>query len=303
MFEEKTIEQKETTKIVQDWKGNICEINNQIPVQYLRDPVDFVTRRWIKCPVETRDDWEQMKIRYDPDDKARYPGDPHVLAAELKKRTWPVKLEFSGPFWMLREWLGFEKLCLMFYEDPGFVQDMIKFWTDFISKLLENTFSYFVPDEVHIEEDMAYKGHSMISPAMVKEFFFPAWCQWEEIIKAAEVPLYGIDSDGFIGELIPLWIEAGFNFCDPVEVAAGNDMNEYRKRFGKKMAFRGGIDKRAMAKGGKILESEFKRNLPVTKDGGFIPTCDHCDNGIPPDVSWSNYLHYTGLLAKVTGWL
>ena len=303
MFEEKIIEQKETSKIVQDWKGNICEISNQFPIEYLRDPVDFVTRRWIKCPVETRDDWEYMKMRYNPADKTRYPENPHVLAAELKERNWPVKIEFSGPFWVLREWLGFEKLCMMFYDDPEFVRDMIRFWTDYISELLENTFSYFIPDEVHLEEDMAYKGHSMISPAMVKEFLFPTWCQWGEIIKAAGVPLYGMDSDGFIGELIPFWIEAGFKFCDPVEVAAGNDINEFRKAFGRKMAFRGGIDKRAMAKGDKILEAEIERNLPVIKDGGFIPNCDHCNGGIPPNVSWPNYLYYTKLLAEVTGWL
>jgi uroporphyrinogen decarboxylase len=303
MFEEKILEERKTTKIVQDWKGNICEIGRQHPVEYLRNPVDFVTRRWIKCPVETRADWEQMKQRYNPDDKTRYPDNPRILATELKERTWPVQLLFSGPFWQLREWLGFEELCLMFYEDPEFVRDMIRFWTDYISQLLQNTFLYFIPDEVHIEEDMAYKGSAMISPAMVREFLLPTWIQWGEIIRAAGVPLYGMDSDGFIAQLIPFWIEAGFTHCDPMEVAAGNDINVLRNTFGKKMAFCGGIDKRAMAKGGKIIEAELARNLPVIKDGGFIPQCDHLDNGIPPDVSWPNYVHYTKLLAEATGWL
>jgi hypothetical protein len=88
-----------------------------------------------------------------------------------------------------------------------------------------------------------------------------------------------------------------------MEVAAGNDINELRDTFGRKMAFCGGIDKRAMAKGGKILEAELERNLPVIQDGGFIPQCDYLDNGIPPDVSWPNYVHYTKLLAEATGWL
>ena len=74
-FEEKIIEEKERTVIVQDWKGNICEISKEFDVSYLRDPVDFVTRRWIKCPVENREDWEQIKLRYNPDDPRRLPED------------------------------------------------------------------------------------------------------------------------------------------------------------------------------------------------------------------------------------
>ena len=300
MFEERILEERTTTRIVQDWKGNICEISNQYPVEYLRNPVDFVTRRWIKCPVENRDDWEQLKVRYNPNDPTRYPENPQYLAAELEDRAWPVQLRFSGPFWQLREWLGFETLCMMFHDEPGFVREMIDFWTEYISKLLEHTFSYFIPDEVHISEDMAYKGHSMISPEMVKEFLLPTWSQWGEIVKSAGVLLYGMDSDGFIGQLIPFWIESGFTHCDPIEVAAGNEINEFRTTFGRKIAFYGGIDKRAMAKGGEILEAEIERNLPVIHDGGFIPSCDH---GIPADVSWPNYVLYTKLLAEVTGWL
>ena len=66
------------------------------------------------------------------------------------------------------------------------------------------------------------------------------------------------------------------------------------------MAYRGGVDKRAMARGGVVLEEEIRRVEPVLRDGGFIPSCDH---GIPSDVSWQNYLHYVRLLAELCGWL
>ncbi len=300
MFEEKILEEKEGTRIVQDWKGNICEISNEFPVEYLRNPVEFVTRRWIKCPVESRDDWEQIKARYNPGDPARFPSNPTALAAELRSRTWPVKIQLSGPFWQLREWLGFESLCMAFVDDPEFMREMIDFWKGYISRLLENTFADFLPDEIHVSEDMAYKLYSMISPAMVREFLLPTWRQWGEIIRSTGVPLYGMDSDGFIGELIPFWIEAGFTHCDPIEVAAGNDINALRATFGKSIAFCGGIDKRAMAKGGAALEAEIERHLPIIKEGGFIPSCDH---GVPPDVSWPNYVQCTRLLAQATGWL
>ena len=119
-------------------------------------------------------------------------------------------------------------------------------------------------------------------------------------MRSAGVRVYAMDSDGFVGELIPLWIEAGINVCDPIEVAAGNDIVAFRKRFGTNIGFRGGVDKRAMAKGGAIIRKEMERVQPVVADGGYIPSCDH---GIPSDVSWPCFLEYVALIARSTGWL
>jgi uroporphyrinogen decarboxylase len=299
-FEEKVIKKKGDSQIVQDWKGNICEIGSQYTVEHLRNAIDFVTRRWIKCPVENRQDWEEMKKRYDAEVPSRLPDNPAETGKGLAGCRYPIAISFPGPFWQLREWMGFEGLCTMLYDDRNLVVEMIRFWEEFISRLLEKCLSYCGVDEVHLSEDMAYKSFSMISPKMASELLLPTYQRWGEIIRQAGVPIYAMDSDGFIGELIPIWMEAGINVCDPIEVAAGNDIVAFRRQFGRKMAYRGGVDKRAMAKGGAVIEEEFRRIEPVARDGGFIPSCDH---GVPADVSWPDFLHYTELLAKVTGWL
>ena len=299
-FEEKVIEKKGDSQIVQDWKGNVCEIGSEFGVEYLNNVSDFVTRRWIKCPVENRSDWEDMKKRYHPEEPSRLSADAGSIGQKLKNREHFIGFHFSGPYWQLREWLGFEGLSMMFYDDPELVKDMIKFWEKYVLCLLERAFEYCVPDMVHISEDMAYKGYSMLSPKMTEEFLLPVWSSWAALIKKAGVPVYALDSDGYIGELIPIWIDAGFNACDPMEVAAGNDIVEYRRKFGNKMAFRGGVDKREMAKGGKYIENELRRLEPVILRGGYIPGCDH---GVPSDVSWKDFVDYVRLLAKHTGWL
>jgi hypothetical protein len=300
MFEEKVIERGERTQLVQDWKGNICEIGNEFTPAHLRNPVDFVTRRWIRCPVESRADWTAMMGRYDPDSPPRIPPDAEECAARLLNRTWPTRIEISGPFWQLREWLGFENLCVLFYDDLSFLKEMVAFWQQFVERLLRRTFSIMVPDEVHLSEDMAFKEHAMISPSMTREILLPVYQSWGKIVRDGGCPLYAMDSDGFVGELIPIWIEAGINACDPVEVAAQNDIVRFRRQFGRGMAFLGGVDKRAIARGGGVVESEVARVLPVIESGGYIPGCDH---GVPPDVSWPNYVAYVGLLARATGWL
>jgi uroporphyrinogen decarboxylase len=302
MFEEKVIEKRENSQVVQDWKGNICEIGLEFDVTYLRTAHDFCTRRWIKCPVESKADWLEMRKRYDANDPTRFlpENEMNKQAEILKDRNWFSGLNFSGPYWILREWCGFEGLCMMFYDNPALVEEMIDFWRVYVGDLIKKALQYYTPDQIHISEDMAYKGHSMLSPEMTRKFLLPCWKYWGEIIHEAVIPLYAVDSDGAIDELIPIWIEAGVNACDPIEVAAGNDIVEFRKRFGKNMAYRGGVDKREMARGGQRLEAEIERIMPVIKDGGFIPSCDH---GVPSDVSWPNFVYYTKLLAQATGWL
>jgi len=300
-FEEKVLKHENGHYLVQDWMGAIVEISDEFDVTYLRSARDFVTRKWHKFPVENRSDWEEMKKRFDPKTPGRYPEDFEKRCEELKKRDYAYGIGFSGPFWQLRDWCGFENLCMMTVEDPDFVMGMAVFWKEFVLAMLEPILQRVPPDMILFNEDMAYKEKAMISPAMTRRFLMPVWQAWSSRFRKAGCPIIEVDSDGYIGELIPLWIESGINACIPIEVAAGNDLPGYRKKFGKNIAYRGGIDKRAIAKGGKVMEAEVMRNVtPLFVLGGYIPMCDH---GVPPDISWPDFIAYSRLLAKLTGWL
>ena len=300
MFEEKVLEHRDGHYVVQDWKGNVCEISDQFDVTYLRQAKDFVTRRWIRCPVANRDDWEQMKQRYTLDSPGRFDADFAAAALRARSAGKLLYTSFPGPFWQMREWCGFEGLCFMMVEQPDLVAEMAGFWTAHVSGMLARMLSDVVPDVVHISEDMAYKEKAMISPAMTREFCMPSWRMWSRQARSAGVSILDMDSDGFIGGLIPLWIESGINVCDPVEVAAGNDIAQFHRQYGTAMGYVGGADKRAMARGGEVLHQEMRRLEPVVHSGGYIPGCDH---GIPSDVPWANMLDYCSQLARITGWL
>ncbi len=300
-FEEKILEHRDGHYIVQDWMGNVVEISDEYDYTYIRNAVDFVTRKWHSFPVATPEDFEKkMKWRYDPEAPGRFPEDFAERCRKMRERDYVVGIRFSGPFWQLREWCGFEPLCMMFIEQPDFIEEMVSFWTEFVSRTMAPILAAGVVDTIGFDEDMAYKEKSMISPAMTRRFLKPAYDRWVSEIRAAGVPLIDMDSDGKVDELIPIWIEAGVNVCDPLEVAAGNDINAYRRAWGRKMAYTGGVDKRCMAKGGRVIEDELARVEPVLRDGGYIPGCDH---GVPPDISWPDFLHYSRLLAEMTGWL
>jgi hypothetical protein len=301
-FEEKVLEHRDGHYIVQDWMGAITEISDEYDYTYIRSAKDFVTRKWHRFPVQGREDWEErIKWRYDPHHPERFPPDFDERCAALRDRDYPLTVSVNGPFWQLREWVGMENLCMLMIDDPDFVIEMASSWTEFVSDTLKEITARVELDNVHLSEDMAYKAHSMISPRMVRQFLMPAYEQWVAEIVGSGCPIVDMDSDGNVEVLIPLWIKSGINVCDPIEVAAGNDIVAYRERFGAQMAYQGGIDKRAIAAGGQVMREEVLRVVPpLLKDGGFIPSCDH---GVPPDISWPNFVEYTRLLAQLTGWL
>jgi uroporphyrinogen decarboxylase len=301
-FEEKVLEHRDGHYVVQDWMGAITEISDEYDYTYIRSAKDFVTRKWHRFPVQSREDWEERIVwRYDPDHPERFPPDLEARCDLWRERDYPLSITVNGPFWQLREWVGMENLCMMMIDDPEFVAEMAEFWTDFVSMTLWRLAGQVELDNLRISEDMAYKAHSMISPRMVRQFLMPAYRRWVSQIHSAGCPIVDMDSDGNVELLIPLWIESGINVCDPIEVAAGNDIVAYRERYGRRMAYRGGIDKRAIAAGGQVMRDEVLRVVPpLLKEGGFIPSCDH---GVPPDISWPNFVEYARLLAQLTGWL
>lgn len=300
-FEEKVLEHRDGHYIVQDWMGAVTEISDEYDYTYIRSARDFVTRKWHRWPVESWADWdERIKWRLDAHEPARFPADFEARCKALNQRDYPLTLRFNGPFWQLREFCGMEGLCTLMLEQPGLVHEMARTWRDFCSALMARILERVTPDMFHLSEDMCFKEHPMISPEMCEEFCAPCYRQWHDQARAADVPLFAIDSDGRNDLLIPVWMNCGVNCIDPLEVAAGNDINALREQYGKRLAFRGGIDKRAMAAGGDVLRRELERVRPVIDDGGYIPSCDH---GVPPDISWPNFQDYALQLAAMTGWM
>ena len=103
---------------------------------------------------------------------------------------------------------------------------------EFVSRTMGEILARVTPDQVGFSEDKAYKAHSMISLAMVEDFLVPAYNLWIPEITASGCQVIFMDSDGFIGERIPIWIDVGISVCGPIEVASGNDILAFRETLG-----------------------------------------------------------------------
>jgi len=118
------------------------------------------------------------------------------------------------------------------------------------------------------------------------------------VLRAHGVQHVMVDSDGWIGQLIDGWLEAGVNVMFPLERAAGTDPVMLREQYGPQLLLMGGVDKMKIARGGDDLVRELEHLAPLVEAGGYIPHCDHL---CPADVSLDKYRFYLSKKREIFG--
>ena len=251
--------------------------------------------QWIRYPLTSRGEWEQHAKRLDPGLIGRLPGDLARIAAGSDARDYPLGMWLGGSYGVMRNWWGVEALSYLFFDDPGLVDEMVDVLTRLSLGVFEAVLRAGVrPDWVMFWEDMAYKNGPLVSPELYEKHCTSFYDALMEAVRGAGIPVVMLDSDGDIGDLIPIWLDRGIFVMHPMEVAAGMDVRAVRKQYGRRVGFFGGIDKRALAGTREQLRADVVPKLEgLWGDGGFIPACDHA---IPPDVSFDNYRYYRDLV-------
>ena len=197
----------------------------------------------------------------------------------------------------LRMWMGTEKACTVFYDDPTWAHEMLDFIADFVIATLQRALDDIEADYFIWFEDYAYNAGPLVSPRIFKEFLLPRYRRVNDFLRRHGIDVIFQDSDGNPSVLFPLMLEAGINGTWPLEAAAGMDPVAVRKQYGHDLLLWGGIDKRALTKDKKAIEEELYYKLPpLLEDGGYIPTLDHL---APPDISYENWLYYLELKRKI----
>ena len=249
--------------------------------------------QFLRFPVETAGDFETLvEERLAPMTERRLTdewrqGVAAASASGLPRRCWPGR--WGGFFGPLRNLMGLEDLCVAFYEQPALVQRMMAQRADVLIAVTDAILVHTEIDTFWFWEDMAYNHGSLIDPRLFGRFALPQYRRVVDFLRARGVRHIGLDSDGDITELIPLWLEAGITFLWPFEVAAGMDVIEVRRRYGHSLAIGGGIPKQAVARGGDEMRRAVDRVMPLVEDGGYIPELDH---GAPPDISSAHFREY-----------
>ncbi len=251
----------------------------------------------LKPPVKTIEDWNKIKERLDPSTPGRLALLEPLLSIEGAS-DWPLCVYIPGLFGTLRHLLGLERLCISYRKDPELILKISRHWVYLWKRVIARICERRRPELVSLWEDMCYLNGPMIGPTTFKRFMLPFY---EELIsfcrKEMAIPAAGVDTDGNLTILIPLFIKAGINMIYPFEVQAGMDILEVRRQYPYEFVIWGGIDKRLLEKTKEEIEKEIRRIVPsMLERGGYIPAIDHSAH---PDIPYENWLFFLEVVRHI----
>ena len=275
-------------KIVIDEMGRktrLCKASATIPL-----PMEH--------PVETMEDWLKIKHWYEfSEDRIDYAK--LEQAKKLQQEGHLIIGWMPGGFDEPRQLMGEAELCVAFYEEPEMIEDMLSTMADTALKVFERVHDYVVIDNLAVHEDMAGKSGPLVGPNLIREFINPYYLKiWNEV-RLHGGKLFTQDSDGNMNPVIDAFLEGGINVMYPFEPGSGMDMVETRKKYGKKLAIKGGIDKYALRGTKEDIRRELEYKMCDTMKGGG--TAFALDHRIPNGVSIENYRYYVQLGRELLG--
>lgn len=288
-------------KVLAEDERTILYLNHEgILVRERKDYRYSSMPQFVRFPVETRNDFRAFwKERMQPDPALRLGDDWEEKLAACRNRDAPLIViadRWGGFFGPLRNLVGVEKLCTLFYDDPAFVEEMMDAEAEFLIQVMDRILDHTDVDVFGFWEDMAYKTGPLLGPALARKYMLPRYRRVVDFLRSRGVEFIALDSDGNVWDLIPIWLEAEINVLYPFEVQAGMDVVEVRRRFGRDLRLWGGLDKRALARGPEAIDAELNRLAPLVQEGGYVPYPDH---SLPPDVSFANYCYFMEQLPRI----
>lgn len=265
-FETRILEETEEYRIEIDKMGRrvkLIKTSSTIPLA-------------MEFPVRDEKTWQDYKRRLGFS-KSRIGGNLEEAVNLNIAEGLPNKIGVMGFFWFPRDLMGDEQLCLSYYEQPELVHEILDTWCTMIENVLEQVLTRAEIDIFHLGEDMAYKNASMVGKDIFDEFIRPYYLRVMRVVEKHEIPVFSVDSDGCLNELIRWFAECGVNYIGPNEVAAGNDIVSYRKMLGHRMAFDGGLEKNTLLNGRDAIDEMLESKIPFMKStgGGWSVCLDH----------------------------
>lgn len=286
-YPSRVIEETATVKVYTDWYGRTA-----------RDFKDRTTMpEWIDHAVKTPEDLRRMLDEHFlvDDLDARFPADWTDKVRAAAAGGGVVLIDGGCYYGVLRQVAGVEHASYLLYDAPELCDELFERYHTVVMEGLRRAAKLVQIDMIGFGEDIGCKNGPLVSPAMFRRLIFPRYRKVMDCARSHGVALAWCDTDGDVRELLPLFLEAGCNITGPCEVAAGMAAADLRACFGRAQRMIGGLDKREISRGRDAIDAELARNLPVLREGGFVPAIDH---SVSSDISFDTYRYFIDALQK-----
>ena len=226
---------------------------------------------------------------------SRFPEIPQI---EVLKEEKYVHVKTGGPYLRTSNLRGTKQWLIDLMQDEEFARTLAMKVTDHITSVgLEAVRRYELYDSVWFYDDMGANQGPMFPPKTFRQIFLPCYRRMCDAYRRAGVSKIGLHCDGNIEPLLDMLVDAGIDILNPVEPKAGMDVVRLRKRYGRKLAFCGGLDNAFILPRGERdeIENHVAHVLEAGRDGGLIIGT----HSIGPDISVETYDFLRGLIRKL----
>ena len=249
----------------------------------------------IEVAVPEKCDLDRLEFE-DPKLDSRYEG--FLKSVEAQKREHCPFCKIGGPFLRTAFIRGEMDFLLDIAGDPGFARELASKVADHIMIVgLESLRRGDLYDTgIWMFDDMAYNDNPMFSPKQFEDIFLPSYRKLVAAFKQAGAAKVVLHSDGNIGPVLDMLIDAGIDAINPVEPKAGMDLLSLKQKYGRKLAYIGGMcNAHVLPRGSKPeIKAQVDRIKEAAQDGGVIIGAHSIGSDVPPE----NYHYYQSLVAQ-----
>lgn len=187
----------------------------------------------------------------------------------IKDKILPV-LSLPGLFEKTWQSMGFTFFSKKLKNDIKFIKHVIEFFLDYLKKLilklLNSGATLFL-----VADDCGYKKRSFLPTSLWDQLFSSPYRKIVNFIHEQKAKII-IHSDGYITDLVPIFIEIGFDAIQSLEPSAGVDVFQIFKQFSNKISYIGNIDMSILSYGTptevkayikKLITQSRKYNAPL----------------------------------------
>ncbi len=215
----------------------------------------------------------------DPCAERWFEGIPAAIEARPDRfRVFNVGFSLFERAWTLR---GMEPLMLDFYENPGFVRELLRAIADWNIAHVRRAMRHEV-DAVHFGDDWGAQRGLLMGPDLWREFIRPELERMYAAVRA-EGRFVSIHSCGDVDELFEDLVEIGLNCFNPFQPEV-MDTAELLGRYRGRLAFHGGFSTQRTLPFAKPEEvrAEARRLLDLGRAGGLVFAPAHAVPGDAP---------------------
>lgn len=207
----------------------------------------------------------------------------------------------QGDFWfgfdITHSWtVGTETLLIAIAEEPEWCIDMFNHYLDMDIALFDMILAAgYKLDSIKWPDDMGYKHSQFFSVNTYREMLKPVHKRAIDWAHKNGIKTH-LHSCGDINPLIPELLDIGIDAINPLEVKAGMDPVNLKKKFGRDVVLHGGINA-VLWDDVAAISAEMEKVIPIMKEsGGYIFSSDH---SVPSSVSLENFRYIVDLAKKL----